>query len=205
VADSTKRHTAFSGELIRILQDGDPRRPDQELLSLDEIHKLLVHSLDLRSLPMPRKQDQDGVGALPFVWNRASGRPPRPPESRRRRSRRRRTWVGLALATTLVAGAAAGHWAPELRRSKPKRAALPGSCGEMSRATLLAMSDQLDKPKYNDYQGSEVAGLSALSLADGSGHAYALRDEMPAKIFSLSLGSAGALPSKLDPRVTDVQ
>ncbi|MGW3566165.1 caspase, EACC1-associated type [Streptomyces sp. NPDC000941] len=202
VADSTKRYTAFSGELIRILQSGDPRRPDRERLSLDEIHKLLVQSLDLRTLPMPRKQDQDGVGALPFVWNRASRRPPRPPEYW---TRRRRTWAGLALASTLTAGAAAGHWAPELWSSDPGRAAIPGPCGEKSRATLLAVSDQLDEPGYDEFQGSEVAGLSALALADGSGRAYAVRDETPAQIFTLSLGSPGALPGKLNPRVTDVQ
>ncbi|MER6143679.1 esterase-like activity of phytase family protein [Streptomyces sparsogenes] len=202
VADSTKRYTAFSGELIKILQGGDPRRPDRELLSLDDIHKLLARALELRSLPQPHKQDQDGVGALPFVRNRASRHSPRTPEYW---TRRRRTWAGLTLATTLVAGAAGGHWLPELWRSEPGRAPIPGACGEESRATLLDVSDQLDDPAHDEFQGSEVAGLSALSLADGSGHAYAVRDEMPAQIFSLSLGSPGALPGELDPTVTDVQ
>ncbi|MES4905394.1 MULTISPECIES: esterase-like activity of phytase family protein [unclassified Streptomyces] len=202
VADSTKPYTAFSGELIKILRTGDPRHPDRELLSLDDIHKLLVHALDLRSLPQPHKQDQDGVGTLPFVRNRASRHPPRPPEYW---TRRRRAWAGLTLATTLAAGAAGGHWAPELWRSDSGGAAIPGPCGEESRATLLAVSDQLDEPGYDEFQGSEVAGLSALALADGSGRAYAVRDETPAQIFTLSLGSPGALPGKLDPRVTDVQ
>ncbi|HWM39478.1 MAG TPA: esterase-like activity of phytase family protein [Streptomyces sp.] len=205
-ADSAKQYTAFSGELIKILETGDTQRPRQRLLSLDDIHELLVEALELRSLPHPRNQDQDGVGTLPFVWNRASGQH-RPRLVTPYWNPRRRVTAGLILAATLAAGAAGGYWAPGLRdQPEQPSAAIPGACGKGSRATLLDVSDRLDLSPHNEFQGNEVAGLSALSFADGSRQrAYAVRDNLPPHIFSLSLGSQNELPRKLKPDVLEVQ
>jgi hypothetical protein len=207
LADSMKAYTAFSGELIKILDSGDPSRSGHERLCLDDIHELLVDALDRRSLPHPRKQDQDGVGRLAFIRNRACARPSAalPPYW----TPRRRLAAGLVLAASLVAGVAAGGWWAPWSRSAPEDdrppAAFPGSCGKGSRGTLLDVSDRLDRPPKNLFRGSEVAGLSALSFADGNGHAFAIRDDMPPQIFSLTLGGSGKLPGTLKPNVTNVK
>lgn len=208
LADSMKAYTAFSGELIKILEGGDTERPERGQLSLDDIHGLLVDALDRRCLPHPRKQDQDGVGRLAFVRNRASGPPPSaapPPYWTPRRTGA----AGLALAVTLTAGLAAGGWLAPGTEGAPQEdhrpAGYPGACGKGSRARLLDVSDRLDRPPENEHQGSEVAGLSALSLADGDGHAFAVRDDMPPQLFAITLGDSARLPGKLRPDVTKVR
>ena len=199
--DKRAREGAFSGELIKILRNGDGQRPDKELLSLNEIHTLLGQALDRQELPPPHTQDQGGVGALPFVWNKAAQAPAPAPGS---------YWNGfrvgvaaLAVAAAFGLGVAGDRWGPGLWEQKS--APIPGPCGKSGRAELLDVSDRLNEPPYNEVGGNEVAGLSALSFADGTGHAWAVRDDLPAHLFDLSLGSPDDLPGRLTPSISNVQ
>jgi hypothetical protein len=65
-----ERYTAFSGELIRLLRDGLPDKP--ELLTLSEVYGPLSQALDQRGYPVPRQQGSDGYNQLGLVRNRAA-------------------------------------------------------------------------------------------------------------------------------------
>lgn len=67
-----ERYTAFSGELIRLLRDGLPGRP--ELLTLSELYGPLSKALALNGYPEPRQQGSDGYARLGLVRNRAADR-----------------------------------------------------------------------------------------------------------------------------------
>ncbi|GAA3084190.1 caspase, EACC1-associated type [Streptosporangium carneum] len=76
-----ERHTAFSGELIRIMREGDPLAP--RLLTLDDVSRVLGRALSRRRLPPARRQAADGLDREPFVDNAAyvSPAPPGVPPS----------------------------------------------------------------------------------------------------------------------------
>jgi len=70
------RHTAFTGELIRLLTEGDPGGPPR--LTLDSIYRCLVGELTRRNLPRPRRQAADDSDVRPLAANPAYRRPEPP-------------------------------------------------------------------------------------------------------------------------------
>ncbi|MFJ3921963.1 protein phosphatase 2C domain-containing protein [Streptomyces sp. NPDC090022] len=71
------RNTAFTGELISLLERGIPDGP--ELLRLDDLYTLLAGALRARSWPEPQARVRNTAGRLPLFRNRAHV-PPRPAE-----------------------------------------------------------------------------------------------------------------------------
>ncbi|WP_433889564.1 caspase, EACC1-associated type [Streptomyces sp. CA-111067] len=64
------RYTAFTGELIRLLRDGLPDKP--ELLTLSDLYGPLCAALTDGGYPEPRQQGSDGHAQLGLVRNRAA-------------------------------------------------------------------------------------------------------------------------------------
>ncbi|GHH42480.1 WD40 repeat protein [Streptomyces umbrinus] len=77
LAPTGQRHTAFTGELIRLLRTGDPAGPP--VLTLDHIYRQLVRVLPGLGIPQPRRQSSDRAGDLVLGLNPAY-RPPDPSE-----------------------------------------------------------------------------------------------------------------------------
>ncbi|GAA1001948.1 hypothetical protein GCM10009555_107410 [Acrocarpospora macrocephala] len=68
-APSGSRHTAFSGELIRLLTEGDPTGPP--LLTLDYLYRSLTRSLPAKGFPLPYRQVTDLGDRSPLARNPA--------------------------------------------------------------------------------------------------------------------------------------
>ncbi|MGH3826119.1 MAG: caspase, EACC1-associated type, partial [Pseudonocardiaceae bacterium] len=68
-----ERHTAFTGELIRLLHDGDPAGPPE--LTLDHLYRCLDRVLPEQGRPRPRRYAAGRAGELPLAPNPAY-RPP---------------------------------------------------------------------------------------------------------------------------------
>jgi WD40 repeat protein len=66
-------YTAFSGELIRLLQDGDPDGPPS--LTFDGVYEKLSRTLADRGAPRPRRHAEDSVGSLVVAANPAYRQP----------------------------------------------------------------------------------------------------------------------------------
>jgi WD40 repeat protein len=64
-----KRHTAFSGELIRLLREGDAFGPPQ--LTVGHLYQHLVRVLPAQGFPMPRCQAVDRIGEIVLATNPA--------------------------------------------------------------------------------------------------------------------------------------
>jgi molecular chaperone DnaK len=78
LAPSGERNTAFTGQLLRLLREGDPRAPQE--LTLDHVYRSLYRGLRSRGLPEPRRQGTDTVEDLVLARNLGY----RPPSDRRR-------------------------------------------------------------------------------------------------------------------------
>ncbi|MFF8764281.1 esterase-like activity of phytase family protein [Nocardiopsis dassonvillei] len=194
------RHTAFTGELIDILTSGDPGSKQQELLTLNQIYRLLRTRLADKGLPEPQRMDRNGVGDLLFVRNRQGPRPSAPVPA----ALPRRTMASLAAATLvpgLLLGGLGGYQLREWTDPRFGTAPFPGPCDTHGRARLLDVSDQLDQPPENEHLGSPVEGLSALALTGNGSEALVIRDNEPAQFFTLGLGA----PESLAPTVTGMQ
>lgn len=63
------RHTAFTGALIRLLRDGDPRAPAE--LTLDDLHAGLTRAMRLLGYPEPRCRADGAAGQLVVAANPA--------------------------------------------------------------------------------------------------------------------------------------
>ncbi|MFI9030355.1 esterase-like activity of phytase family protein [Streptomyces sp. NPDC053560] len=164
-------YTAFTGELIRLLERGDPARAGEPHLTLNQIHGTLRQTLAAKRLPRPQRLDNGGVGDLPFVRNRQPADPVAAAAPARRGPGP--LVLGAAGLALLLVGAAAGtagtlRWGPERRPAADAAPPIPGSCGKEGRATLLDVSDRLSEQPHNEYLGDEVAGLSALALTGGA-------------------------------------
>jgi hypothetical protein len=72
-APSDEPYTAFSGELIRLLRDGDPDGPAS--FTLDGVYERLSRSLADRGAPRPRRHAEDSVGRLVIGANPAYRQP----------------------------------------------------------------------------------------------------------------------------------
>jgi hypothetical protein len=70
LAPPDAEYTAFTGELIQLLDHGDPRGPRQ--LTLDNVYEYLFHALNARGGPRPRRQAGDRSGSLVIVQNAAA-------------------------------------------------------------------------------------------------------------------------------------
>ncbi|MFI9594948.1 Hsp70 family protein [Nonomuraea sp. NPDC052265] len=79
LAPPGERHTAFTGELLKILQDGIPAGPAD--LSIGDVTRALRYRLLDRRLPLPEYSQAGAADELPLVRNR--------PEPARTRSRPR--------------------------------------------------------------------------------------------------------------------
>src|SRR5262249_20416002 len=67
------RHTAFTGELVHLLRDGDPAGPRE--ITLDHAYRYLSRALPARGFPMPHRQAANRAGELVLASNPAY-RPP---------------------------------------------------------------------------------------------------------------------------------
>ncbi|MFE7527642.1 AAA family ATPase [Kitasatospora sp. NPDC057542] len=70
------RYTAFSGELVRLLREGDPAGPPQ--LTLGHIHRYLARTLPGRGFPEPYCHSEGRAGDLVLTANPAYTSPPEP-------------------------------------------------------------------------------------------------------------------------------
>jgi WD40 repeat protein len=89
-------HTAFTGELLKVLRDGVPHAP--ELLSLNTVYLELVEALASRDLHRPRQNNNDTVAGLALTRNPAYGH-----NEGRKRPRPRRTQRGASTGLSLTA------------------------------------------------------------------------------------------------------
>jgi hypothetical protein len=76
VAPEGATHTAFTGELLRLLRAGVPGGP--ELLTFGEIYRRLLHTATVRGLPRPSRQGTGTVDQLALTRNPAVPGPARP-------------------------------------------------------------------------------------------------------------------------------
>lgn len=77
LAPQNALHTAFTGALLALLENGDPRAP--AMLSLDAVFDGVYRSLrDSQGTPLPRRQAGDRAGDLILAPNRAATAPPLP-------------------------------------------------------------------------------------------------------------------------------
>ncbi|KPI06057.1 WD-40 repeat-containing protein [Actinobacteria bacterium OK074] len=70
LAPEDAEFTTFTGELIRLLDDGVPRGP--RLLTLNDIYEHLFRTFHSRGGPLPRRQAGDRSGSLVITVNRAA-------------------------------------------------------------------------------------------------------------------------------------
>ncbi|GAB2913691.1 caspase, EACC1-associated type [Streptomyces mayteni] len=70
LAPEGETHTAFTGELLDVLRLGIPEGP--ELISLDTLYRTLLDRLQAKNRPAPQRSQENDVGRLPLVRNRAS-------------------------------------------------------------------------------------------------------------------------------------
>ena len=104
-----ERHTAFTGELVRVLEEGIPGGAD--LLTTDAVYQHVHTELRAKGRPLPQQQNRNAGGDIVIARNVAvSGtpRPPRrrPPERRDFRARLRDLWSSWGPAAKLALVAA---------------------------------------------------------------------------------------------------
>ncbi len=100
LAPKGQRHTAFTGELIRLLRDGDPNSPSE--LRMRHVYRALDRRLRARSLPPPFQRNIDQAEDLVLAANTSDGTGPstgaRPIAAPRKRRRLLPTLVITAVA-----------------------------------------------------------------------------------------------------------
>ncbi|MGN9793851.1 caspase, EACC1-associated type [Streptomyces sp. OZ13] len=69
LAPEGERHTAFTGELLHVLNEGLPDAP--EMLDLETLYRAVDARLGSRNRPRPQRSQENDVGRLPMVRNRA--------------------------------------------------------------------------------------------------------------------------------------
>ncbi|GAA1676415.1 caspase, EACC1-associated type [Streptomyces yatensis] len=80
LAPPGEHHTAFTGELLRLLRQGVPGGP--ELLDLDTVYAQVYAALRAKGRPLPQKRDRNTAGGLALARNAAWAPPgfgPPPP------------------------------------------------------------------------------------------------------------------------------
>lgn len=76
LAPEGERHTAFTGELLHVLDNGLPEAPDT--LDLETLFRAVDARLGARNRPRPQRSQENDVGRLPLVRNRAKASPSAP-------------------------------------------------------------------------------------------------------------------------------
>ena len=118
-----ERHTAFTGELVRVIDQGIPYGPDP--LSMDAVYRHVHTELTAKGRPLPHQYNRNAGGDIAIARNRsASGPAPAllPTTSPIQFPSRRKPpwrWVALAAVVTLLAGTVAATILD--RRSGPVR------------------------------------------------------------------------------------
>lgn len=69
LAPEEEEYTTFSGELLRLLDEGDPLGPRR--LTLDDVYEHLFRTLRAQGAPLPRRQVADRAGSLVVAANLA--------------------------------------------------------------------------------------------------------------------------------------
>ncbi|MCT9092096.1 caspase family protein [Streptomyces sp. ASQP_92] len=69
LAPDGERHTAFTGELLDVLRRGLPDAPDT--LDLETLYRAVDARLGSKNRPRPQRSQENDVGRLPLVRNRA--------------------------------------------------------------------------------------------------------------------------------------
>ncbi|MEV8536107.1 caspase family protein [Streptomyces sp. NPDC051211] len=139
LAPDGERHTAFTGELLTVLREGIPDGP--ELIDLDTLFRTLETRLRGKNRPLPRSAQENGIGKLQLVRNRARaarGAPAGP--VRRGDLQSALVGAGLALARTLRAAGRTRDALPVLRLALSERSA--SGAGDLL-AVQLELSDML--------------------------------------------------------------
>ena len=96
LAPPAEKYTAFTGELVDLLENGDPAGP--EFWDMNTLYKRLLYELKARGRPEPQKRDRNTAGDLMLFRNRAWPVPTRSQGSQRPKSS---TKVGSAAAVKL--------------------------------------------------------------------------------------------------------
>ncbi|MEU3064405.1 caspase, EACC1-associated type [Streptomyces subrutilus] len=141
LAPDGERHTAFTGELLTILRDGIHDGP--ELLDLDILHRTLAARLRVKNRPQPQCSQENGIGRLRLVRNRARavrGAPAGPVLAADVRTAM--VSAGLGLARTLRAAGRTRDALPVLRLALRER--LPDGEGNLL-AAQLELADMLEE------------------------------------------------------------
>jgi hypothetical protein len=87
-----ERHTAFTGELVRVLEEGIPGGAG--LLTTDAIYQHVHLELRAKGRPLPQQQNRNAGGDIVIARNCAVSGTPRPPRRRPPPERRDfRTWL----------------------------------------------------------------------------------------------------------------
>ncbi|QNT90583.1 hypothetical protein HEP81_00246 [Streptomyces griseofuscus] len=79
LASSDSERTAFTGALIDVLEEGDPRGPHP--MTLDSVYDAVFRVMRERQLPLPRRQAEGLVGNLVLAPNPAVATPEGAPEA----------------------------------------------------------------------------------------------------------------------------
>ncbi|MFF8810583.1 caspase family protein [Streptomyces pactum] len=139
LAPDGEPHTAFTGELLGVLRQGLPDGP--ELIDLDTLYRVLGERLRSKNRPLPQRSQENDIGRLPLVRNRARA-DDRGPAGPVLESEVRAAMVstGLGLARTLRAAGRNRDALPVLRLALTERA--PGSMGSTF-AVQLELSELL--------------------------------------------------------------
>ncbi|MFD9369526.1 caspase family protein [Streptomyces sp. NPDC060020] len=139
LAPEGERHTAFTGELLTVLRDGIPEGPD--LIDLDTLCRTLESRLRAKNRPVPQCSQENGIGRLQLLRNRARavhGGPAGPVLAADVRAAM--AAAGLGLARTLRAAGRTRDALPVLRLALRER--LPGGEGDLL-AVQIELSDML--------------------------------------------------------------
>ncbi|MEU9998951.1 caspase family protein [Streptomyces sp. NPDC050848] len=73
LAPDGERHTAFTGELLHVLTRGLPDEP--ETLDLETLYRAVDARLRSKNRPLPQRSQENDIGRLPLVRNRAQAAP----------------------------------------------------------------------------------------------------------------------------------
>ncbi|MER8157303.1 ABC transporter substrate-binding protein [Streptomyces sp. NPDC094472] len=122
LAPPGEHHTAFTGELLRLLREGVPGGP--ELLDLDTVYAQVYGALRAKGRPLPQKRDRNTAGGLALARNAAWAPPgfgpPPPPYDHEPTPP---TFMGTPTPPYVPGPAPADH---EPAASAPEPVALPG-------------------------------------------------------------------------------
>lgn len=107
-----EEYTAFTGELLRVLQDGIPGdAPGTEFLTLNEVYQEARDALHKKHRPQPERSDPGLVGRVPYFRNNLTAKAKKrivKDKARRRtwRPRLSRGWAAATSAAVLVVAVA---------------------------------------------------------------------------------------------------